>query len=72
MGDVVDAANDLVDASTESLVRAAQQKVGRETHPDFDGKTCVDCGGDMPLTRLMMGRVRCVLCQGAIEYKRRT
>ena len=71
MADVCDLAGDLVDASTESLVRAAQQKAGKEYHPDFDGQTCVDCGEEIPWGRLILGRVRCVLCQGKLEYNRR-
>ena len=72
MGDIVDRANDLVDANREDLTRHIQRQTAPETHPDFDGRHCVDCGLEIPQQRLAMGRVRCVLCQRAIEYKRRT
>lgn len=40
-----------------------------ETHPDFDGECCVDCGDDIPAERLAMHKVRCVICQGNLERK---
>ena len=42
-----------------------------ESHPDFDGSHCVECGDDMPEFRLKIGRVRCVECQQALETLRR-
>jgi RNA polymerase-binding transcription factor DksA len=44
-------------------------KVAPETHPNFDGETCVDCGDDIPEVRLTMGKVRCVHCQELLEKK---
>lgn len=38
-----------------------------ETHPDFDGQTCVECGEDIPPARLLLRRVRCVDCQTFLE-----
>lgn len=38
-----------------------------ETHPDFDGKHCIDCDDLMPTERLAMGRIRCVYCQHTKE-----
>lgn len=72
MPDLIDAANDLVDVATEDALRRVRNMAGRETHPDFDGHTCVVCGDDIPPARLAMGKVRCVICQGAIEHNRRT
>lgn len=40
-----------------------------ETHPDFDGSSCVSCGDDIPAARLTLGKVRCVVCQNKIERK---
>jgi RNA polymerase-binding transcription factor DksA len=40
-----------------------------ESHPDFDGAHCVDCGDEIPPERLAIKRVRCVLCQGLLEKK---
>ena len=38
-----------------------------ESHPDFDGSHCVDCGDRIPKQRLALGRVRCVACQELLE-----
>lgn len=34
-----------------------------QTHPDFDGVHCVECGDDMPPERLAWKRVRCTSCE---------
>lgn len=47
----------------------AKAAMAPETHPDFDGECCVDCGDDIPQARLAMGKVRCVICQGKLERK---
>lgn len=49
-----------------SSVRANLQK---QTHPDFDGKHCVqeDCGDEIPKLRLDAGRVRCTECESRLE-----
>ena len=47
----------------------AKEAMAPETHPDFDGECCVDCGDDIPQARLDMGKVRCVICQGKLERK---
>ncbi len=44
-------------------------KVAPETHPDFDGESCIDCGDTIPELRLSMGRIRCVHCQEILEKK---
>lgn len=38
-----------------------------ESHPDFDGKHCVDCDDEIPAARLSLRRVRCVHCQQFLE-----
>lgn len=40
-----------------------------ETHPDFDGTHCLDCGDQLPAARLLLGRIRCVVCQEAVETR---
>ena len=34
-----------------------------ETHPDFDGRHCVECGEAIPKARLALGEIRCVTCR---------
>jgi hypothetical protein len=43
-----------------------------QTHPDFDGEHCVDCGIEIPAKRLAWGRVRCTDCESILELKKRT
>ncbi len=71
--DPLDEATALASALTEGAIAAASRAVERETHPDFDGKHCVedDCGAEIPKERLKMGRVRCVSCQSRLEQKSR-
>lgn len=44
-------------------------KLAPETHPDFDGKHCVDCSDLIPKARLKMGKIRCVHCQSVLETR---
>lgn len=50
-------------------LNAQRELIRPETHPDFDGEACVDCGDDIPEERLKLGRVRCVYCQSALEKR---
>lgn len=65
--DVLDQASAQEEAFRDAALRAASQSVRRETHPDFDGESCMDCGGTIPEARLALGKIRCVHCQHAIE-----
>lgn len=44
-----------------------RKKVAPESHPDFDGKHCIDCDVLIPEGRLALGKVRCVDCQSELE-----
>jgi len=66
-GDQVDAAAEYQHQLNERSTAEARNKLAPETHPDFDGAHCVDCGDDMPELRLQMKRVRCVICQTVKE-----
>ncbi len=50
-------------------LEAHKAKVAPESHPDFDGESCLDCGDTIPEVRLNMGKIRCVYCQEALEKK---
>jgi len=69
--DLVDEANALTEANTANLIELARRANAPETHPDFDGETCVDCGADIPPQRLALGKVRCVHCQSKKEARER-
>ena len=49
-----------------SRVRAAGAP---QTHPDFDGESCIDCGETIPANRLQLGKIRCVHCQTILERR---
>lgn len=69
--DEADQASMIQMAENEQALAKIKAKLAPETHPDFDGKNCVDCGDKIPKARLLMGKVRCVHCQGAIEARRK-
>lgn len=67
--DPIDEAAELAASLADGAIAAARRATAPETHPGFDGETCVDCGNDIPKERLAMGRVRCVHCQTAREHR---
>lgn len=67
--DVIDEANVLAAALTEGAIATARRANAPETHPDFDGENCVDCGDPIPPGRLKLRKVRCVECQSALEKR---
>lgn len=69
--DEADQASILQMNETNQALASVKAKLEPETHPDFDGKHCVDCDNEIPKARLAMGRVRCVHCQGFLEAKGR-
>lgn len=58
-------------AENEHALAKVKAKLAPETHPDFDGKTCLECGDKIPKARLAMGKIRCVHCQTALEARSR-
>lgn len=71
--DLIDDAANMTQIHLEKDIANARAGVEPESHPDFDGKHCVEehCGVAIPKGRLEHGRVRCVNCQAAIEERRR-
>ena len=65
--DEVDLAQIRAQNEIDALLAAHQEKMKPESHPDFDGKNCAECGVVMPKLRLKMGKVRCVDCQTNLE-----
>ena len=61
---------EMADSDIEATISIALLQSKRfldESHPDFDGETCVSCGEDIIPERIAMGRFRCVHCQEAVE-----
>ncbi len=65
--DEVDIASAIEYGFLQQSLKKVQDLNKPETHPDFDGKNCVDCDGEIPDVRLKMGKVRCVICQEILE-----
>ncbi len=67
VGDEVEMACQLEAQLNEQALLRHRAKLGPQSHPDFDGHHCVECGIDIPLARIAMYRIRCVDCESAIE-----
>ena len=53
------------------IARRAREMNRPQTHPNFDGKHCLECDIEMPPARLQAGRIRCVDCQEEVEAAER-
>lgn len=67
--DILDQANQASETFFNAEADRARAAAAPESHPDFDGKHCVeeDCGVKIPAPRRALGRIRCVDCQGRRE-----
>lgn len=65
--ELMDQAQVQTERNNSAAVEAARAKAGPEYHPDFDGESCVECGGEIPAGRLALAKVRCVPCQEVLE-----
>lgn len=52
-------------------IQKIREALAPETHPDFDGSSCIDCGLEIPQLRLQMGKIRCTHCQTVLESKKK-
>jgi NAD-dependent SIR2 family protein deacetylase len=52
-------------ANVDALARVRTQLT--QTHPDFNGVDCIDCGETLPAVRIAYKRVRCTTCQCEVE-----
>lgn len=67
MPDLFDEASELEAELREKAVENTRRLAAPETHPDFDGIHCVDCGDPIHHARLSLGKVRCINCQEYLE-----
>jgi RNA polymerase-binding transcription factor DksA len=69
--DELDRAADLQQAANDAALQRVQRAARPEQVQNPDGTwphtECVDCGEDIELPRLEMGRVRCFACQELLE-----
>lgn len=69
--DSLDVAAELQDAFNRRGIEAVRAAAAQQTHPDFDGKRCIECAVKIPVARLKLGRINCVSCQDSLEKKQR-
>ena len=73
--DILDQADEATQRFREAKEAEIRQKLKPEQVQNDDGtwphEFCVECGDDLPLGRIELGRIRCVVCQEKIERKHR-
>lgn len=69
--DPIDEAAALAASLADGGIAAARRANAPETHPDFDGESCIECGDTIPEARLALKKIRCVHCQSAKELRQR-
>lgn len=61
-----------MDLYNQDLIQEKARQMNKpETHPDFDGIHCIECGCDIHPKRLEMKKIRCVDCQEFFEKSRK-
>lgn len=69
MADIADNAGELIELLAVEDLRRAVGKSAPESHPNFDGSSCIDCTEEIHPARLKLGKIRCVECQGRLERR---
>ncbi len=69
--DPIDEASALAASLADGAIAAARRANAPESHPDFDGESCIECGDTIPEQRLAMGKIRCVTCQTHLEHRQK-
>lgn len=63
MADIIDVVQEWNELHHKVSLHNQSLKMLPESHPDFNGTDCVDCGDAVAKLRLDWGRVRCAPCQ---------
>lgn len=71
MADEADLAEELNELYLTAALACQAAKLAPQSHPDFDGCHCVECGCEIPDQRLAAGRIRCTECQSGCERYQR-
>lgn len=71
ISDESDRASKLEQVANEEGVARVLRSI-EKAPSDFDGKTCVDCGQEIPAARLATGAFRDIHCQQKAEFNRNT
>lgn len=67
--DISDQASHYEHMHNAGSLQAVRARLAPQTHPDFDGVHCLDCGVKLPKQRLADGRIYCTTCQEIIDKK---
>lgn len=67
--DEADIANAIEMNNIQAAIRRNKEKLAKESHPDFDGENCIDCGEPIHKVRLELGKIRCFDCQTELEKR---
>jgi len=73
--DEIDRAAAIANAHNEACVDSARMAMRPQQEPDEHGRypvtDCAECGEDIPVERLRLGRIYCVDCQDRMERRGR-
>lgn len=73
--DDIDKANELAQRMNDAAVADARVKARPEQEQNPDGSwpitECDDCGIDIEPGRILLGKIRCIACQEALEKHNR-
>lgn len=73
--DEIDQAAVISASHNEACIKSAQHAMRPQQEPDENGNyphtECVECGDDLPIERMKMGRILCVYCQEQKERARK-
>lgn len=73
--DDIDKANELAQRMNDHSVALARAQAAPEQVQNPDGSwpvtECDECGADIELGRVRLGKIRCITCQEMLEKRRR-
>ena len=70
--DNLDIAAELQQLLNDAGIERVRRLAAPETHPDFDGKHCIECEEPIVEARLKLFKLRCILCQTRKEKRERS
>lgn len=71
--DDIDRATEIAQKATDAALEDVRRKAAPEqvrVNGEWPKRECEDCGGEIPVKRLDLGKIRCVHCQHALEVRR--
>lgn len=74
MADFIDDAQAVNELHQEVSLQNQKARLLPDQQPNYaewDGKTCVECGDDIPLQRVAWQRCRCTPCEDFLEKRKK-